>query len=172
MQIYARHAHAVVVCGNMHCALVLLGLVRCRRAAGGAFWFRQVRSGSDGTKVKSYEMWTRQHRRSRVGAKLVSLCGPEQLIREEHSVSGHMCTREAVSQRATGKHGGGVWVTGPRWNRLGGVLWSRRPEPLAPSPPAQRGEAGRGLHRPPPSATCPPSKTRPNPSPVCVYDSS
>lgn len=51
---------------------------------------------------------TCQERRSNVLTKPVRLCRQEQLIREEHSVSGHMCTRGPVSQHTTGKRGRGT----------------------------------------------------------------
>lgn len=45
----------------------------------------------------------------------------------------------------------------PTPKRRGGMLWSRRPEPLAPSSPALRGEAGRGSTDPhPPQPVLPP----------------
>ena len=58
--------------------------------------------------IHFYQTLTCQQRHSNVLTKPVRLCRQEQLIREEHSVSGHMCTREPVSQHTTGKHCGGM----------------------------------------------------------------
>lgn len=101
MQIYAANAYAAVACANMHRVHVLLGSFWCQRVRSGL-----KRPGPGGSKGTSH---------TSKGAMMFDqslwVC---QLIREEHSVSGHMCTGEPVSQHAAGKHGGGTPLTSQR----------------------------------------------------------
>ncbi len=65
-------------------------------------------SSADVRRIHFYTMRTCQEKHSNVLTKPARLCRQEQLIREEHSVSGHMCTGGPVSQHTTGERCGGT----------------------------------------------------------------
>lgn len=150
-------------CPPNHCACLMSEEPRA------PFWFVQsslesrhpthLVSSCKGGGFIFYMTRTCQERHSNVLTKPVRLCRQEQLIRQEHSVSGHMCTGGPVSQHTTGKRcrGGhkqaGDWpAPQPTRSRHRGMLWSRCPKPLARSPEALFVVAGRGgncgLYRP------------------------
>lgn len=123
------------------------------------------------------KMRTCQERHSNVLTKPVCLCRQEQLIREIHSVSGHMCTREPVSQHATGKRCRGTRAgrrltgfganTEPPWRHVM-VSAPQAPGTVSPSPVCSGREGVETAGFTDPTTTCPLSKTGSTQRRLCV----